>query len=68
MIELEIIGCSVGDVVAAYEGGGSRLEVAVGLSQDGLTPPLPMIREILRQAPIPARIMIRDCNAFTAKG
>jgi copper homeostasis protein len=68
MIELEIIACSVEDAIAAYEGGASRLEVTVDLSQDGLTPPLPMIGEILRQAPIPARIMIREYNAFTLAG
>lgn len=68
MIELEVIACSVEDAVAAYEGGASRLEVCVGLLQDGLTPPLPMIGEILRQAPIPARIMIRERNAFTLAG
>jgi copper homeostasis protein len=68
MIELEIIACSVEDAVAAYEGGASRLEVTVDLLQDGLTPPLPMVVEILRQAPIPARIMIRECNTFTLAG
>lgn len=67
-MELEIIACSVEDAIEAYEGGASRLEVTVQLAQSGLTPPLEMVREILRRVPLPARVMIRERDDFTLQG
>lgn len=67
-MELEIIACSVEDAVAAYEGGASRLEITVQLSQSGLTPPLEMVHEILHRTPLPARVMIRERDDFNLQG
>jgi copper homeostasis protein len=66
--ELEIIACSLEDARAAFEGGASRLEVCVRLAQSGLTPPLSLVRNIIEQVPIPARIMLRERDDFVLAG
>ena len=57
--ELEVIVSSVDDALAAYHGGASRMAIEVQLSQGGLTPPLPLVKNILRKVPLTARVMLR---------
>lgn len=64
-IELEVIAASLHDAMEAYRGGASRLEVTVRLDQAGLTPPLDMVREIIRSVPLPIRVMLRDRPDFS---
>ncbi|MDE3181180.1 MAG: hypothetical protein KGM47_16170 [Acidobacteriota bacterium] len=65
--ELEIIACSADDAVAAWRGGASRLEVTVRLEDDGLTPPADMVRQIVQEVPIPARIMLRETPEYSLR-
>lgn len=66
---LEIIVTSVEDARAAEAGGATRLELARDLAQDGLTPPLELVTEVLRAVRIPVRVMLRaDDNAAFATG
>ncbi len=58
-LELEVIVSSVEDALAAYLGGASRMAIEVQLDQGGLTPPLPLVKNILRKVPLPARVMLR---------
>jgi len=68
IIELEVIACSLHDAMEAYRGGASRLEVTVRLDQAGLTPPLKMVKEMIRNVPIPIRVMLRDRPDFSMGG
>lgn len=62
--ELEIIACSLEDARAAWQGGAARLEVTVSLDQGGLTPPLRLVEQIVREIPIPSRVMLREKAEF----
>ncbi|MGH9395415.1 MAG: copper homeostasis protein CutC [Terriglobia bacterium] len=66
--ELEVIACTLEDARAACEGGATRLEVTVHLEQGGLTPPLDLVEQIVQQAPIPARVMLRERPDFVLRG
>lgn len=61
---LEIIAGSVEDAIAAERGGATRIELCVALDQDGLTPPLPLVREVVAAVRIPVRVMLRRRNDF----
>jgi copper homeostasis protein len=63
---LEIITCSVEDAREAQRGGAGRLEVVRDLHEGGLTPPIPLVREILNAVSIPIRVMIREQNDYRA--
>jgi copper homeostasis protein len=63
-VELEVIACSVEDAQAAEQGGASRIELTVQLDQDGLTPPLDLVRDVLARVTIPVRAMLRDRPDF----
>lgn len=63
-VELEVIACSLEDALAAEQGGASRIELTVRLDQDGLTPPLELVRAVAGRAGIPVRAMLRDRAAF----
>ncbi|TAM79226.1 MAG: hypothetical protein EPN47_19655 [Acidobacteria bacterium] len=71
-LELEVIVSSVEDALAAYHGGASRMAIEVQLDQGGLTPPLTLVKSILREAPLTARVMLRlDVRSqldFTLRG
>ena len=58
-LELEVIVSSLADALAAYHGGASRMAIEVQLGQGGLTPPLPLVKDILRSVPLAARVMLR---------
>lgn len=61
---VEVIVSSVDDALAAEAGGATRLEVAVHLDLGGLTPPVPLVREIVSAVRVPARVMLRERDAF----
>lgn len=63
-MEFEIIAGSVEDALAAERGGATRIELCVALDQDGLTPPLPLVREVVAAVRIPVRVMLRRRNDF----
>lgn len=66
--QLEVIVSSLREARAALEGGATRLEVAVQLEKGGLTPPVDLVREIVKKVPIPARIMLREHSGFALTG
>lgn len=61
---LEVIVTSVVDALAAEAGGADRLEIVRALDQDGLTPPIELVRAIVSAVRIPVRVMLRERNAF----
>jgi copper homeostasis protein len=61
---LEVIATSVGDALAAEEGGAGRLEVVRDLDRGGLTPDLALVEAILARVRIPIRVMIREEEPF----
>lgn len=63
-MELEIIASSVEDAIAAESGGATRIELCVALDQDGLTPPLRLVHEVVAAVQIPVRVMLRRRNDF----
>lgn len=65
---LEVIACSLTDAIAAHEGGAGRLEVVRSPDVGGLTPPAPLVREIIAAVSIPVRVMLRENSGFEAAG
>jgi len=63
---LEIICCSLPDALAARDGGADRIEICSRLDLQGLTPPLDLVEQIVREVAVPARVMIRVNQRFTA--
>jgi copper homeostasis protein len=61
---LEVIVCSVEDAIAAERGGANRLEVISHYEAGGLTPSFDLVREITLTVKIPARVMLRESEAF----
>lgn len=61
---LEVIVTSVEDALAAQAGGAGRLEIVRALDQDGLTPEFDLVRAIVSAVRIPARVMLRERDAF----
>jgi copper homeostasis protein len=57
---LEVIVQSVADAHEAAKGGADRLEVVRAISQDGLTPPIELVRAIAAETPLPLRVMVRE--------
>src|ERR1035438_6609581 len=63
---LEIICCSVPDALAARDGGADRLELCARLDLQGLTPALDLVSQVAAEVAVPARVMIRVNDRFTA--
>lgn len=61
---LEIITLSLEDGLAAEEGGATRLEVVRDIHEDGLTPAVPLVEQLLARVRIPLRVMVRPRNTF----
>lgn len=59
-LALEVIATTAADAVAAEQGGADRLELVIDLPRGGMTPPLPLVDEVLRRVRIPVRVMVRD--------
>jgi copper homeostasis protein len=57
---LEVIVQSVADAREATRGGADRLEVVRAIGQDGLTPPIELVRAIAAETPLPLRVMVRE--------
>jgi copper homeostasis protein len=64
---LEVVVTSVADAAAAAEGGATRLEVAVQMDADGLTPPLALVQQIQDAVQLPLRVMLRDSPHLTPR-
>ena len=61
---LEVIALSLEDALAAEEGGATRLEVVRDIHEDGLTPPVALVEQLLGRVSIPLRVMVRPRNTF----
>jgi copper homeostasis protein len=61
---LEIIALSLEDGLAAEEGGATRLEVVRDIHEDGLTPDVQLVEQLLTRVRIPLRVMVRPRNTF----
>ncbi len=61
---IEIIACSLADAIAAERGGANRLEIISHYEVGGLTPSFDLVREIASAVSIPARVMLRETEAF----
>jgi copper homeostasis protein len=61
---LEVIACSLADAIEAARGGADRLELARDMTRQGLTPPLELVRQILREVRLPVRVMVRETDDF----
>lgn len=63
---LEVIALDVEDAVAAQAGGADRLELVTDMAADGLTPSVATVAGIRAAVDIPARVMLRLADGFTA--
>ena len=61
---LEIIVLSVEDALAAEAGGATRLEVVRDIHEDGLTPDVRLVEDLLARVRLPLRVMVRPRNTF----
>lgn len=61
---VEVITLSLEDGVAAEAGGAGRLEVVRDIHEDGLTPPVALVEQLLARVSIPLRVMVRPRNTF----
>jgi copper homeostasis protein len=67
-IILEVIACSVADALAAQRGGAGRLELVSRFDLGGLTPPLELVRDVVKRVGIPVRVMLRESEDFEVRG
>jgi copper homeostasis protein len=63
---LEVIATSLHDAQAAEAGGAGRIEVCTRLDLAGLTPPTDLVAAIVGKVSIPARVMLRTNDGFSA--
>jgi len=56
---LEIIATTVGDAIAAQQGGADRIELITGILEGGLTPSLALVERVREAVSIPVRVMVR---------
>lgn len=61
---LEVIVASLEDAREAQAGGADRLEIVRDLDVGGLTPPLALVEQIVREVSTPARVMLREFATF----
>ena len=61
---LEIIVTSLEDARAAAAGGATRLEIISRYDLGGLTPDRDLVRAIVEEVAVPARVMLRDEETF----
>jgi copper homeostasis protein len=57
---LEVIATSLSEAREAHAGGADRLELVRSLDQDGLSPDLDLLYQILPAVPLPVRVMVRE--------
>ena len=65
---LEVIACSLADVIEAERGGANRLEIVRDLHQGGLTPSLELVSEIKQASGLPVRVMLRESIGYQTNG
>ena len=61
---LEVIVLSVDDAVQAEAGGATRVEVVRDIHEDGLTPDVRLVEQLLERVTLPLRVMVRPRNTF----
>lgn len=61
---LEIIVLSVEDALAAEAGGATRVEVVRDIHEDGLTPDVRLVEDLLARVRLPLRVMVRPRITF----
>jgi copper homeostasis protein len=57
---LEVIATSLSEAIEAHAGGADRLELVRSLDQDGLSPDLDLVRQILAAVSLPVGVMVRE--------
>lgn len=65
---LEVIASTVEDAVEAELGGADRIELCRALMVGGLTPDSMLVRQVMKRARIPVRVMLRETDASTTYG
>jgi copper homeostasis protein len=65
---LEVIACTVEDAVEAELGGADRIELCRALMIGGLTPDSMLVRQVMKRARIPVRVMLRETDSPTTYG
>lgn len=66
--KLEVIATSLAEAIEAEAGGADRLELVRSLDQDGLSPDLELVRQILAAVSIPVRVMLRENSSMSVAG
>jgi copper homeostasis protein CutC len=61
---LEVIVQTLADAREALRGGADRLEIVRAIADDGLTPPLSLVRAIATETSRPLRVMVRENTGF----
>src|SRR4051795_11256453 len=61
---LEVIALDAADAEGAQAGGAGSLELGAGMAQDGLTPSVQTLRDVLSATDLPVRVMLRDNGSF----
>jgi copper homeostasis protein len=62
---LEVIVTSLHEAVEAERGGADRLELVRALDEEGLTPSLELVKNVVRTVTIPVRVILREAVGFT---
>jgi copper homeostasis protein len=65
---LEVIATSLSEAIEAHAGGADRLELVRALDQDGLSPDLDLVRQILAAVRLPVRVMVRENASMSVSG
>jgi len=65
---LEVIAETVEDAREAEQGGELDIELVRELDRGGLTPPLPVVEDVLKAVRIPVRVMLRESESFVLAG
>jgi copper homeostasis protein len=62
---LEVIVTSLHEAIEAERGGADRLELVRALHEEGLTPSLELVKNVVRTVTIPVRVILREAPGFT---
>ena len=63
-MKLEVIVFNKESAIEAEKGGATQLELITDLDQDGLTPSIETIEEVVNSVNIPVHVMLRPSNTF----
>ena len=56
---IEVCSSSIESVKNAIEGGANRIELCTDLRNDGITPSIPLLKEVIEFCPLPVHVLIR---------